>query len=118
MKTTREVIDWINEEKVLQTSAVLSEDKGLVEMRRYLRIKGFDLNPLEYGLSVERDRWYETAIVAVRLLNSKLGIDSLIGIRYVSEGYDDGGFIGDYCHCFFSVGMTEVQKTTYVQFSE
>ena len=103
MKTNKELINHLNNLKILQTS---SWDENIPEeiWHEYFECT---YNEVAAGLNIDEHRWYELSTTVIRI-NS-----GFMGIRSVTKCFSEQSSIDDMCHKLEFYEMEEINVISY-----
>ena len=104
MKTNKELVEHLNNLKILQTS---SWDENVPEeiWDEYFKDNH---EIVKYGLNVKTHRWYELSTTVIKLNGGFIGVIS------VTHCYNEKSTIEDMYHYLEFLEMKEVNQPTYV----
>ena len=103
MKTNKELIEYLNSLKILQTSCW---DENIPEdiYDEYFTDK---FESIEFGLDVEKHRWYEITTEVLKMNNN------FIGVRSVTDTFSESSTIEDMYHKLEFFEMEQILVTSY-----
>ena len=103
MKTNKELVEYLNNLKIAQTS---SWDENIPEdvWNEYFKNK---YESVEVGLDVDKHRWYElsTEVLSIN--------DGFIGVHSVTDTFSEQSSIEDMYHHLEFFEMEEIKVTSY-----
>lgn len=102
MKTTKEIIDELNEMKIKQAGYDFEGIPDDIWDEYFRKAKMVDSE-----IHIHKHRWYETSIT---VFDTKIGF---IGIRYVTGLFSDEIIISDIEWAYVFFEMEEVESTRY-----
>ena len=105
MEKNKELVDHLNNLKILQTS---SWDENIPEeiWDKYFKNKHEEVKT---GLNVDKHRWYEVSTTVIHIN------DGFIGIHSVTNCFSEQSSIEDMYHHLEFFEMKEVSQPTYVK---
>ena len=103
MKINKELVEYLNSLKILQTSCW---DENIPEdtYDDYFTDK---FESIEFGLDVEKHRWYEITTEVLKMNNG------FIGVRSVTDTFSESSTIEDMYHKLEFFEMEQILVTSY-----
>jgi len=106
----KELIQKLNDLKILQTSGDWEED---IPEEIYTEYFENNFREIEEELDVEKHRHYELSTTVIELIED--GHEFLMGIRVISKLYSDMSMFEDVYHYLEFFEMQQVEAITYVR---
>jgi hypothetical protein len=106
--TLQELINYLNEKEIMQTSIDWTEDlPENIWCDEFTELHGNKWTPLAIALDVDKHRHYELCTDVIPLKGG------MLGVRYICDLYSEMSSCEDMCHTLEFFECEEVKSVTY-----